>query len=183
MSDGHGGPWWRRWFQRRMRGQPQPAAGNASRNERDRFDKFTERARRVLNLSEKEAVRLNHTYIGPEHLLLGLTRAGDGVAVRVLVRLGVALESVRSNVEFIIGQSAYSAPGVMRLTLPAKRVIELAVDEARTMGHRYVGTEHLLLGLMREGAGIAAGVLQQHGLSLTRLRDETRRELAEPGQR
>ena len=126
----------------------------------DKFDKFTERARKVLSLAQEEAQRFNHNYIGTEHLLLGLVREGDGVAAKVLNNLGVELNKVRSAVEFIIGRGDRVVLGEIGLTPRAKKVIELAVDEARRLDHHYIGTEHLLLGLVREGEGIAAGVLE-----------------------
>jgi len=138
----------------------------------DRFDKFTERARKVLQLAQEEAQRFNHNYIGTEHVLLGLVREGDGVAARVLNNLGVELHKVRSAVEFIIGRGDRSVIGDIGLTPRAKRVIELAVDEARRLNHHYIGTEHLLLGLVREGEGIAAGVLESLGVSLERVRSQ-----------
>ncbi len=127
------------------------------------FDKFTERARKVLQLAQEEAQRFNHNYIGTEHLLLGLVREGDGVAARVLSNMGVQLPKVRSAVEFIIGRGESAVIGEIGLTPRAKKVIELAVDEARRLNHHYIGTEHLLLGLVREGEGIAAGVLESSG--------------------
>ncbi len=145
----------------------------------DRFDKFTERARRVLTLAQEEAQRFNHNYIGTEHLLLGLVREGDGVAAKVLSNLGVELNKVRSAVEFIIGRGDKQSSGEIGLTPRAKKVIELAVDEARRLGHSYIGTEHLLLGLVREGEGIAAGVLESLGVNLERVRGETTRILAQ----
>ena len=145
----------------------------------DRFDKFTERARRVLTLAQEEAQRFNHNYIGTEHLLLGLVREGDGVAAKVLSNLGVELNKVRSAVEFIIGRGDRQATTEIGLTPRAKRVIELAVDEARRLNHSYIGTEHLLLGLVREGEGIAAGVLESLGVNLERVRGETTRILAQ----
>ncbi|MYA53331.1 MAG: NDP-hexose 4-ketoreductase, partial [Dehalococcoidia bacterium] len=145
----------------------------------DRFDKFTERARRVLTLAQEEAQRFNHNYIGTEHLLLGLVREGDGVAAKVLSNLGVELNKVRSAVEFIIGRGERTTSGEIGLTPRAKRVIELAVDEARRLNHSYIGTEHLLLGLVREGEGIAAGVLESLGVNLERVRGETTRILAQ----
>ena len=134
----------------------------------DKFDKFTERARRVLTLAQEEAQRFNHNYIGTEHLLLGLVREGDGVAARVLYNLGVKLPTVRSSVEFIIGRGESMIMGEIGLTPRAKKVIELAVDEARRLNHHYIGTEHLLLGVIREGEGIAAGVLESLSVSLGR---------------
>ncbi|MEE8421901.1 MAG: Clp protease N-terminal domain-containing protein, partial [Dehalococcoidia bacterium] len=145
----------------------------------DRFDKFTERARRVLTLAQEEAQRFNHNYIGTEHLLLGLVREGDGVAAKVLSNLGVELNKVRSAVEFIIGRGDKQSSGEIGLTPRAKKVIELAVDEARRLSHSYIGTEHVLLGLVREGEGIAAGVLESLGVNLERVRGETTRILAQ----
>ena len=129
----------------------------------DRFDKFTDRARKVLTLAQDEAQRFNHNYIGTEHLLLGLVREGEGVAARVLENMNVELAKVRTAVEFIIGRGDRPVVGEVGLTPRAKRVIELAIDEARRLGHNYIGTEHLLLGLVREGEGIAAGVLEVAG--------------------
>ena len=145
----------------------------------DRFDKFTERARRVLTLAQEEAQRFNHNYIGTEHLLLGLVREGDGVAAKVLANLGVELSKVRSAVEFIIGRGDRAVLGEIGLTPRAKKVIELAVDEARRLNHHYIGTEHVLLGLVREGEGIAAGVLESLGVNLERVRAETTRILSQ----
>ena len=139
----------------------------------DRFDKFTERARKVLTLAQEEATRFNHNYIGTEHLLLGLVREGEGVAAKVLANLGVELNRVRSAVEFIIGRGDRMIVGEIGLTPRAKKVIELAVDEARRLGHHYIGTEHLLLGLVREGEGIAAGELESLGVNLEKVRTQT----------
>jgi len=136
----------------------------------DKFEKFTERARKVLTLAQEEAQRFNHNYIGTEHLLLGLVREGDGVAARVLSNMGVQLPKVRSAVEFIIGRGDTGVTGEIGLTPRAKKVIELAVDEARHLNHHYIGTEHLLLGLVREGEGIAAGVLESLGVNLEKVR-------------
>ena len=145
----------------------------------DRFDKFTERARRVLTLAQEEAQRFNHNYIGTEHLLLGLVREGDGVAAKVLSNLGVELSKVRSAVEFIIGRGDRATVGEIGLTPRAKKVIELAVDEARRLSHHYIGTEHVLLGLVREGEGIAASVLESLGVNLEKVRAETTRILSQ----
>jgi len=142
-------------------------------NERDRFDKFTERARKVLSLAQEEAQRFKHNYIGTEHLLLGLVREREGVAAKVLFKLGVELQLVRESVEFIIGRGDRIVLGEIGLTPRAKKVIELAVDEARRMNHHYIGTEHLLLGLLREGEGIGAGVLESLGVNLEKARRET----------
>ena len=141
-----------------------------------RFEKFSERARRVLSLAQEEAQRFNHNYIGTEHILLGIVRETDGVASKVLVNLGVELNKVRSAVEFIIGRNdaPISKEGI-GLTPRAKKVIELAVDEARRSNHNYIGTEHLLIGLMREGDGVAAGVLENLGVNLDKVRAEAGR--------
>ena len=138
----------------------------------DRFDKFTERAKKVLVLAQEEAQRFNHNYIGTEHLLLGLVREGEGVAAKVLSNLGVELNKVRSAVEFIIGRGNRMVIGDVNLTPRAKKVIELAVEEARRLNHNYIGTEHLLLGLVREGEGIAAGVLESLGVNLEKVRTQ-----------
>jgi ATP-dependent Clp protease ATP-binding subunit ClpC len=150
-------------------------------NDRDRFEKFTERARKVLSLAQEEAQRFNHNYIGTEHLLLGLVREGDGVAAKVLNNLGVELNKVRSAVEFIIGRGDRIVLGDIGLTPRAKKVIELAVDEARRLNHHYIGTEHLLLGLVREGEGIAAGVLESLGVNLEKVRTQTIQVLSQSG--
>ena len=138
-----------------------------------RFEKFSERARRVLSLAQEEAQRFNHNYIGTEHILLGLVRETEGVAARVLSNLNVEHVKVRSAVEFIIGRGERPTPGEIGLTPRAKKVIELAVDEARRLNHHYIGTEHLFIGLMREGEGVAAGVLESLGVSLEKVREET----------
>jgi ATP-dependent Clp protease ATP-binding subunit ClpC len=138
----------------------------------EKFDKFTDRARKVLTLAQEEAQRFNHNYIGTEHLLLGLVREGDGVAAKVLSNMGVQLPKVRSAVEFIIGRGETMIMAEIGLTPRAKKVIELAVDEARRLNHHYIGTEHLLLGLVREGEGIAAGVLESLGVNLEKVRTQ-----------
>jgi Clp amino terminal domain, pathogenicity island component len=145
----------------------------------DRFDKFTERARKVLTLAQEEARSFNHNYIGTEHLLLGLIREGGGVAAKVLRSLGVELDKVRSQVEFIIGRGDRMIAGEIGLTPRSKKVIELAVDEARRLGHHNIGTEHLLLGLVREGEGVAAGVLERLGVNLERVRTQTIKVLSQ----
>ena len=136
------------------------------------FDKYTDRAKRVLMLAQEEARRFNHNYIGTEHLLLGLVREGEGIAAKVLYDMGVDLTKVRSAVEFIIGRGERVNVGDISLTPRAKKVIELAAEEARRLGHNYIGTEHLLLGLVREGEGIAAGVLESLGVSLEKVRQK-----------
>ncbi len=145
--------------------------------DRDRFDPFTERARKAMSLAQEEAQRLQHPYIGTEHLLLGLVREGEGVAAKVLSNLGVELKEVRDAVEAIIGRGDHVVLGEIGLTPRAKKVIELAVDEARRLNHHSIGTEHLLLGLAREGEGIAAGALQTLGVNLAKVREETIRVL------
>ena len=143
-----------------------------------RFEKFSERARRVLTLAQEEAQHLNHSYIGTEHILLGLVREEEGVAAKVLINLGTSLSKVRASVEFVIGRGEKPSTSETGLTPRARRVIELAIDEARYLGHNYIGTEHLLLGLLREGEGIAAGVLDSFGITLERARAETERVLS-----
>ena len=144
-----------------------------------RFEKFSERARRVLSLAQEEAGELNHNYIGTEHVLLGLAREPEGVGTRVLVSLGVDLSKIRSAVTFIIGRGQKQPTSDVGLTPRAKKVIELAVDEAREMSHHYIGTEHLLIGLLREGDGVAAGVLESLGVTLDKVRQETQRILSQ----
>jgi len=144
-----------------------------------KFEKFSERARKVLTLAQEEAQRFNHNYIGTEHILLGLVREGEGVAAKVLGNLGVELSKVRAAVEFIIGRGERPGSGEIGLTPRAKRVIELALDEARRLNHSYIGTEHLLLGLLREGEGVAAGVLESLGVNLERVRAEVNRILSQ----
>jgi ATP-dependent Clp protease ATP-binding subunit ClpC len=145
----------------------------------DKFDRFTKRARRVLTLAQEEAQRLNHNYIGTEHLLLGLVREDNGVAVRVLRDLGVDPRQIRERVERTVGRGQRTLHGKLSLTPRTKRVIELAVDEARRLGHHYIGTEHLLLGLVREGEGVAVDVLKGLGVSLDKVRSQTARVMME----
>lgn len=125
----------------------------------DRFDRFTKRARNVLNFAQEEAQSFQHSYIGTEHLLLGLIREGGGVAAQVLNSLGADANRVRQAVEAIIGRGDHPVSGLVGLTPRSKKVIEYAVDEARRFDHHYIGTEHLLLGLLREKEGVAAHVL------------------------
>ncbi|HEU0003776.1 MAG TPA: Clp protease N-terminal domain-containing protein [Ktedonobacteraceae bacterium] len=139
-------------------------------NDRDRFDRFTRRARNVLQLAQEEAQRFQHNYIGTEHLLLGLIREGEGVAAETLRSFDVDLEKIRQAVEGIIGRGDRVVSGEIGLTPRAKKVIELAVSEAQLLNHHYVGTEHLLLGLIREGDGIGARVLESFGLNLQEVR-------------
>jgi len=139
----------------------------------NKFDRFTKKAKRVLSLAREEAQLLNHGYIGTEHLLLGLVRENTGVAARVLAEMGVTLPRVRTTVEDIVGRGKRASLSRIGLTPRTKRVIELAVDESRRLGHHYIGTEHLLLGLAQEGNGIAADVLTSMGINLERLRKRT----------
>jgi len=137
-----------------------------------KFERFSERARRVLALAQDEAQRFKHNYVDTEHVLLGLVREEEGAAAKILVKLGISLSKVRSAVEFIIGRGQKPGTGEIGLTPRAKRVIELAIDEARHLGHNYIGTEHLLLGLLHEGEGVAAGVLTSLGVTLEQTRAE-----------
>jgi ATP-dependent Clp protease ATP-binding subunit ClpC len=139
----------------------------------DKFDRFTKRARRVLTFAQEEAQRLNHNYIGTEHLLLGLVREENGVAVRVLRDMQVDPRQVREIIERTVGRGQRTMQGKLSLTPRTKRVIELAVDEARRMGHHYIGTEHLLLGIVREGEGVAVDVLKSFGVNLDKVRAQT----------
>jgi len=136
------------------------------------FERFTDRARRVLVLAQEEARLLNHSFIGTEHILLGLIHEGEGIAARSLDSLGVTLEAVREKVEEAIGPSGTPAPGSPPFTPRAKRVLELSLREALQLGHSYIGTEHMLLGLVREGEGVAAQVLQSLGVELPRVRQQ-----------
>lgn len=139
------------------------------------FDKFTKRAKQVLQLATEEARAFNHPYIGTEHILLGLIREGEGVAARVLDDLGVKLAQARHAVEFIVGVGEGPARQDQDLTARAKKVIEYAVDEAKRLNHHYIGTEHLLLGLVRNGEGVATGVLDIMGVSLEQIRTQVMR--------
>jgi ATP-dependent Clp protease ATP-binding subunit ClpA len=136
------------------------------------FERFTDRARRVVVLAQEEARLLNHNYIGTEHLLLGLIHEGEGVAARALESLGISLEAVRAQVEEIIGQGQSAPVGHIPFTPRAKKVFELSLREALQLGHNYIGTEHILLGLVREGEGVAAQVLVKLGADLARVRQQ-----------
>ena len=136
------------------------------------FERFTERARRVVYLSQQEASRLQHNVVGTEHLLLGLIAEGEGVAAKALETLGIGLERVQNEIERIIGTGDSKPPTEIPFTPRAKRVLELALDEGRHMGHNYIGTEHILLGLIREGEGIAAQVLKNLGADLDKVRKQ-----------
>ena len=136
------------------------------------FERFTDRARRVVVLAQEEARMLNHNYIGTEHILLGLIHEGEGVAAKALESLGISLEAVRSQVEEIIGQGQQAPSGHNPFTPRAKKVLELSLREALQLGHNYIGTEHILLGLLREGEGVAAQVLVKLGADLNRVRQQ-----------
>ncbi len=136
------------------------------------FERFTDRARRVVVLAQEEARMLNHNYIGTEHILLGLIHEGEGVAAKALESLGISLEAVRSQVEEIIGQGQQAPSGHIPFTPRAKKVLELSLREALQLGHNYIGTEHILLGLIREGEGVAAQVLVKLGADLGRVRQQ-----------
>jgi hypothetical protein len=136
------------------------------------FERFTDRARRVVVLAQDEARMLNHKYIGTEHILLGLIHEGQGVAAKALESLGISLEAVRQQVEQIIGRGEQAPSGHIPFTPRAKKVLELSLRESQQLGHDYIGTEHLLLGLIREGEGIAAQVLVRLGADLDRVRQQ-----------
>ncbi len=136
------------------------------------FERFTDRARRVIVLAQEEARLLNHNYIGTEHLLLGLAHEGQGVAAKALEVLGIRLEALRSQVQEIIGQGQSAPSGHIPFTPRAKKVLELSLREAKQLGHNYIGTEHILLGLIREGEGVAAQVLVELGGDLSRVRQQ-----------
>ena len=134
------------------------------------FERFTDRARRVVVLAQEEARLLNHNYIGTEHILLGLIHEGEGVAAKALESLGISLEAVRNQVEEIIGQGGSSPSGHIPFTPRAKKVLEMALREALQLGHNYIGTEHILLGLCREGEGVGAQVLATFGAETAHVR-------------
>ncbi len=141
------------------------------------FERFTERARQVVVLAQEEARRLNHNYIGTEHILLGLIHEGEGVAAKALESLGISLDAVRQQVEEIIGQGQQAPSGHIPFTPRAKKVLELSLREAQQLGHNYIGTEHILLGLIREGDGVAAQVLVKLGADLNRVRQQVIQQL------
>jgi len=136
------------------------------------FERFTDRARRVVVLAQQEARRLDHNYIGTEHILLGLIHEGQGVAARALTSLGVNLDAVRQQVEEIIGRGQQTPSGHIPFTPRAKKVLELSLRESQQLGQDYIGTEHILLGLIREGDGVAAQVLVKLGADLNRVRQQ-----------
>jgi hypothetical protein len=136
------------------------------------FDRFTNGGKRVLALAQDEAIRLNHNYIGTEHLVLGIMREGEGVAARALAEIGVPLDRVRAAVESIVGRGdAPTSPSEITLSPRSKKVIELAIDEARRRRTGQIDTEHLLLGLVREGEGIGWGILESLGVTAQRIRE------------
>jgi hypothetical protein len=145
------------------------------------FERFTDRARRVVVLAQEEARLLNHNYIGTEHILLGLLNEGEGIAAQALESLDIDLASVREEVVKIIGQGQQSPSGHIPFTPRAKKVLELSLREALQLGHNYIGTEHILLGLIREGEGVAAQVLQQLGAELQKVRQTVIQLLSGPG--
>jgi len=136
------------------------------------FERFTDRARRVVVLAQEEARRLNHDHVGTEHILLGLIHEGEGVAAQALESLGISLEAARQQVEEIIGRDQQAPSGHIPFAPRAKKVLELTLREAMQLGHNYVGTEHILLGLIREGEGVAAQVLVNLGEDLSRVREQ-----------
>ncbi|HZK49066.1 MAG TPA: Clp protease N-terminal domain-containing protein, partial [Thermoleophilia bacterium] len=147
------------------------------------FERFTERARQVVVLAQEEARDLKHNYIGTEHLLLGLLREGDGVAARVLSTLDVSLEDVRGEIMRIVGEGEHEAQGQIPFTPRAKKVLELALREALSLGHNYIGTEHILLGLVRESEGVAARIMNDLDADADRIRQEVMRVLSGPSRR
>ncbi|MDP9275139.1 MAG: hypothetical protein M3O99_06060 [Chloroflexota bacterium] len=146
------------------------------------FDRFNESAKRVLSLAQDEAIRQNHNYIGTEHLLAGLLRDGDTVAARALVSLGIELGKVRTAIDLIVGRGDQTtSPSEITLSPRTKKVIELSIDESRRMGQPHVGAEHFLLGLVREGEGIASGVIESLGVNLSTVRTRVLELLAQSG--
>ncbi len=136
------------------------------------YERFTDRARRVLVLAQEEALLLNHSFIGTEHILLGLIHEGEGVAAKALESLGISLEAAREKVEETVGPAGSAPTGSPPFTPRAKKVLELSLREALQLGHNYIGTEHMLLGLVREGEGVAAQVLVSLGADLTHVRQQ-----------
>src|SRR4029079_13937207 len=136
------------------------------------FERFSDRAGRVIVFAQEEARTLTHSYIGPEHILLGLIHEGEGVAAKSLENLGISLDAVRKAVQEIIGQGQQAPPGQIPFTPRAKEVLELSLREALQLGHTYIGTEHILLGLIREGEGVAANVLARLRAEPDRVRQQ-----------
>jgi ATP-dependent Clp protease ATP-binding subunit ClpA len=164
------------WFARTRSIRPVPWTGGQallrSARRQAMFQRFTDRARRVVVLAQEEARRLDHNYIGTEHLLLGLIHEGEGVAANALKSLGISLAPVRQQVEEIIGRGQEAPQGHIPFTPPAKKVLELSLRESKQLGHNYIGTEHILLGLIREGNGVAAQVLVKLGADQNRVRQQ-----------
>jgi len=156
---------------RRVR-ELRPRRQKDKESEEEMFERFTSRARQVVVLAQDEARRLNHNYIGTEHILLGLIHEGEGVAAKALESLGISLEVVRAQVEEIIGQGQSAPTGHIPFTPRAKKVLQLALREALSLHHNYIGTEHVLLGLVREGEGVAAQILVKLGADLPRVRQQ-----------
>ena len=146
------------------------------------FGRFTEKAQKVLFLAQEEARRLGQDYVGTEHLLLGLIREGSGIAAKTLQNMGVDLATVQGEVEKVIGRNDIPLVGEIGITPRAKKVLELTAEEARLLGHNYIGTEHLLLGLVREGEGVAAQVLSRLGVDLEKVRLQVMQLLGNPSQ-
>ena len=145
------------------------------------FERFTDWARQVIVLAQEEARMLDHNYVGTEHILLGLIRQGEGVAAKALESLGISLDVIRQEVEEIIGQGQETPSGHIPFTPRAKKVLELSLRESRQFGHDYIATEHILLGLVREGGGVAAQVLVKLGADLNRVRQQVTQLLAAAG--
>ena len=143
------------------------------------FERFTDQARRVVVLAQEESRMLNHNYIGTEHLLLGLIHEGDGGAATALEAMGISLEAVRQQVEEIVGKGQDAPSGHIPFTPRAKKVLELSLRESLQLGHNYIGTEHILLGLIREGDGLAAQILVRLGADLAEVREQVLRQLAD----
>ena len=136
------------------------------------FNRFTQRAQKVLQLAQEEAIRLKHESIGTEHILLGLIREGGGIAAKALEAISVNADTIEREVEILVGVGSKDVGPIVHYTPRAKRVIELSVDESRKLGHSYIGTEHILLALIREGEGVAARVLNNAGVSLNKARQQ-----------
>jgi ATP-dependent Clp protease ATP-binding subunit ClpC len=143
------------------------------------FERFTDQARRVVVLAQEESRMLNHNYIGTEHLLLGLIHEGDGGAATALEAMGISLEAVRQQVEEIVGKGQEAPSGHIPFTPRAKKVLELSLRESLQLSHNYIGTEHILLGLIREGDGLAAQILVRLGADLAEVREQVLRQLAD----
>lgn len=147
------------------------------------YERFTDRARKVMQLANQEAQRFNHEYIGTEHILLGLLKEGQNIAVQVLVNLGINRDTLRDEVVILVQKGPDMVTmGRLPQTPRAKRVVEYAIEEAKQLNHQHVGTEHMLLGLLRENEGIAAQVLTKSGVSLEKIREECLRVMADPAE-